>query len=82
MFPGLFLIEFAGYWEDEPENGCTAYINPNQVTNVRPFARDKQGVVTLYIIYICDCEHGFIVPSEELNLVSTHTTEELTVAAN
>ncbi len=68
--PGLFLVEFGGYWEDEPENGCTAYLNPTLVTVVKPFKRDPTGVVTHFILHVVDQEYGFVVHQSELQLVS------------
>ena len=62
--PGLFLVEFGGEWENEPGNGCTTYLNPNQVTVVKPHIRDSNGVVTHFILHIVDQEYGFIVQSE------------------
>ncbi len=68
--PGLFLIRFGGNWEDEPDNGCVAYLNPTLVTVVKPFKRDSKDVVTHFILHIVDQEHGFVVHQSELDLMA------------
>ncbi len=68
--PGLFLVEFGGYWEDEPDNGCDAFLNPATITMVKPFKRDSKDVVTHWILSVVGKEHGFVVLHSELQLVS------------
>ncbi len=68
--PGLFLVEFGGYWEDEPDNGCTAYLNPATITMASPHTRDSKGAVTHWMLSVVGREHGFVVLQSELQLVS------------
>jgi hypothetical protein len=68
MLPALFLIEFEGYWESEPGNAGTAYLNPTQVTHVRPYKRDDVGAIEWFALYIVGEDEPFITYKTNLNL--------------
>ena len=66
----LFLMEFNGWWEDEPDNGCGIYVNPGQVTVIQPHSRDDKDAVEYWAMIITGFDIAFIVHESELNIIS------------
>lgn len=67
--PGLFLIEFDGWWESEPGNAVKMYVNPNFVTCVLPHKYNDDGEPVMYQMSIQGNDDRFILSAEELSLV-------------
>lgn len=74
--PGLFLVMFEGYWEDEPENWIQLHINPNHVILVETFKRDEKEVATHYALHITETEYPFIVMNDQLEVIPREESNE------
>lgn len=73
---GLFLIEFSGYWESEPDNYIHLYVNPGTVTFVSTFKRDDNDIATYYRLAILGEDDGFILHKTELTLMSGNADDK------
>jgi hypothetical protein len=74
MYPGLFLLEYPGYWEDEPDNGHTIFVNPTQITHLTPFKRENRKVV-LWRMHISDQEVPFIISADQIQPIDNPNIE-------
>jgi hypothetical protein len=80
QFPGLFLSEFGGYWENEPGNVAeTHYINPNHIIIMCPHKRDANDKVTHYAMHILEQEYPLIVSADDFH-ISGATEADLQIA--